>query len=399
MEKLFNFRISAFKGMKVENIQRELAGLLVIGDCSDFDFECLLEPFRKKSGFRKSGSRVALNRLEDLYYLHSGWQPDGGGLSLLKFIMTMNGVLLKDSLSELVYYWHEIEDYFRETMPYKQLGDIIRSLSNDFDHDLRTVDYYDDFIERFIREITDSFNHDLRRYDKELRSKDRNKRIQKIFGDEALEDLKGFSREEEQIFFSESGVKPRYAEAFRVLKTFALRFIDPEIRPVLSKFKQAVNFIDEKIQNEFYEAFDTVCLIPIDVKSFEGVLEDRYPTTIKTWAEALVEKRLEGIGRKKVTLEMKFIDLRSDEIIQKCIFSFSEIIRIYKIITDDLRMNNGVVISNGRFLLQQETFLLQQTRDVITLIQSFINLANSYVISRKSMAEVVKITGKDQEHK
>jgi hypothetical protein len=382
MEKLFRFRISAFKGVKVREIQIEFAGLQVLRDCAEFDFHGLLDPFNGKRGFRKSGARPELKRLEDLYYLHSGWQPSQKCLSILRLLISIRGILLEETDNELKNNWQLIEDYNRLTMPTERLANIIRSISGDLEHKLSTVEFADDFIDEFVKKATSLFSRQLRAYRLKIDRKRKDEMLQAVFGNSILDELSGFSQEDERILSHRFQLQLHSVEALRVLKTFSNRFIGSDIQPVLNKFRRVVTFLNGETYEKFNEAVKTASLLPLDVKSLEGDLENRRSRTFGVWIESDPVAGMDEITIRTARKELERINNDADFIVQNCFTSFTEVVQIYDSVNGDLRMKDGLVIENGRYLLQQESDLLNETNEAVQRISEFLKLLGSFTISK-----------------
>lgn len=98
---------------------------------------------------------------------------------------------------------------------------------------------------------------------------------------------------------------------------------------------------------------------------------------------------MDDMIRKKASVELKRIDRKADEITQKCFDTLGFIARTYKAIEEDLRMRDSEVISNGRYLLQQETPLLRETEPVIALINKSIGLLDEYTLDRSKLKSAI----------
>lgn len=389
MEKLFRNRISMLSIHKTKDIQKQFAGLRILNDCMNYDFDAMVKPFKKRKGYKSIKGHIQLQQLEDLYYLQSGWKPDRINFKLLLLLLTIQKRLTKRSHEELIQRWSAIEDYWERVLPSDQLADIIRSIKSNPDYEIRTIRYKESFIVDYLKQTSKRFSIQIRQYRDLLNQKSRDEHISRVFGDSNMEDLIGFSRNDEDVLSKGVLSLTPQIEVLRIVKTFVNRYVETEIQPVLFRFIEAVQFFEEDMKKRVNSAAGTICILPLDIQGFEVMLKDTYSESISAWIKIIQNKEMDDMMRKKATIALKRINSKADAITQKCFDTLGFIARTHKAIEEDLRMKDGKVISNGRYLLQQETPLLRETESVIVLINKFIGLLDEYILDRSKLKSAI----------
>lgn len=280
MEKLFRYRISMLSSLKIKDIQKQFAGLRILYDCMNYDFDALVKPFKKRKGYKSIKGHIQLQQLEDLYYLQSGWKPDRISFKLLLLLLTIQKRLTKESQEKLIRLWSAIEDYWERVLPSDHLADIIHSLRSDPDYKMRTIRYKESFIVDFSKQMSKRFGIQIRQYRDLLNQKSRDEHISRVFGDSNLEDLIGFSRDDEDAL--SKGLQPLtpYIEVMRIVKTFVNRYVETEIQPVFCRFIEAVQFFEEDMKERVNAAAGTIYILPLDIQAFEAMLKETYSESI-----------------------------------------------------------------------------------------------------------------------
>lgn len=388
MDEIFNLRIAAFKSKTVLRYERGFGELSRLAALWEYDFDGLLDIFKRKDAYVSCDAALAASALADLHFLVNDLEIGREAVEvygiLRALINDMAGPAL-DPAAEII----AVASVLGKELHPDRVGTALLGVLGDASLELKAYEVAGGIFEARFTSIREGYAAKRALLDEVIRADELKERKREVFGDRELVAVPGYSEELSALFRDNKLPQLAYAAPLSIVTSFLGFFFLPYIRGAASGIIVDLDFLDDEYHRGFVASLDACAKLVSDLEALEDLLAAPGPTSLLPIAESLKKDRMDASKRRIAEDRIQKTEVSCEGIVKEAFSSFADLLSSLEKLLFDLKSKKPELIANAPFINRNKAKTLSELELCAHLLAACIKLLRLFFFDRTDIEKAI----------